>query len=190
MPKINIIIGSTRDARLGDQIATWLMSEAGTISEARFELVDLKTVNLPLLNEPRPPSAGDYQHDSTKKWSQTVDEADGFVFVTPEYNHSIPASLKNAIDTAAREWAYKPIGFVGYGVTGGLRSVEHLRQIMGYLKMYDISEQVSIADHWSYLDKNNIFQANEKLTADAQRMLKSLIFWADKMTPARKELAR
>lgn len=190
MTKIKVIIGSTRDARFGKQVADWFMGIASEQEEVAYELVDLKTVDLPFLNEPKPPLAGNYQHETTKKWAEVVADADGFVFVTPEYNHSIPASLKNAIDTVAGEWANKPVAYVGYGVIGGVRSIEHLRQIASQLRMFDIRDEVLVINYWSMLDEKGAFQPDENLAKEARAVVSTLNFWAADFAEARKRLAK
>jgi NAD(P)H-dependent FMN reductase len=96
--KLAIIIGSTRPGRVGEAVARWVYELAKKRSDAAFELVDIKGFNLPLLDEPVPPSQGTYPKEHTKKWAAKVASFDGYVFVTPEYNHGICGALKNAID--------------------------------------------------------------------------------------------
>ena len=105
--------------------------------DAEFELVDIKDFNLPLLDEPVPPSLGKYSKQHTKKWAAKIASFDGFVFVTPEYNHGISGALKNAIDFLFAEWNNKAAGFVGYGSAGGVRAVEHLRLVMAEVQVAD-----------------------------------------------------
>jgi NAD(P)H-dependent FMN reductase len=97
------------------------------------------------LDEPIPPSQGQYSKDHTKRWSAKIDSFDAFIFVTPEYNHGIPGALKNAIDFLYREWNNKAAGFVGYGGVGGVRSVEHLRLVMAELQVADVRGQVALS---------------------------------------------
>src|SRR4051794_17868309 len=130
MAKIGIILGSTRPGRNGEAVAKWVYEIAKKRNDAEFELVDVKEYNLPLLDEPIPPSMGQYSKPHTKTWAAKIDSFDGFVFVTAEYNHGIPGALKNAIDFLFREWSNKAAGFVGYGSAGGVRAVEHLRLVM------------------------------------------------------------
>ena len=99
------------------------------LGKSVFTLLDLEAFDLPLLDEPLPPVRGQYHHDHTKRWSAAVSAVDGFVMVTPEYNHSTSAALKNALDYLYREWNDKAVGFVSYGGRGGTRAVEHLRLI-------------------------------------------------------------
>src|SRR5689334_6527146 len=145
MLKIAIIIGSTRPGRKGEVVARWVYEIATKRGDAEFELVDIKEFNLPVYDEPASPATGQYIHDHTKAWSAKINEFDGFVFVTPEYNHGPPAALKNAIDFLYREWNNKAAGFVGYGGVGGARAVEQLRLVMGEISVADVRAQVALS---------------------------------------------
>jgi NAD(P)H-dependent FMN reductase len=145
MIKVAIIIGSTRPGRLGEAVARWIYELAQKRSDAEFELVDIKDFNLPLLDEPVPPSRGQYKHEHTKAWSAKIETFDAFIFVTPEYNHGTSGALKNAIDFLYREWNNKAAGFVGYGSAGGTRAVEQLRLVMGELQVADVRAQVMLS---------------------------------------------
>lgn len=194
MALIKVILGSTRDARFGIQPAEWVMGLTKQFPEATFELVDLAAYNLPFMTDATPPSMvldGSYEKETTREWANVIGEADGFVIVTGEYNYGVPAALKNAIDTVSNEWNYKPVAFVSYGTAaGGARAVEHLRGSAGWLKMYDLREQVIVADYWSQLDENGKFQPTESQTHGAEAMLKAIAFWADYMKDARTQLAK
>src|SRR5687767_7079366 len=145
MSLVKVILGSTRPNRFGIQPAEWVMKLSEQYKDATFELVDLADINLPFLDEPVPPSMRQYTKEHTKTWSRIISEADGFVFVTAEYNYGIPAGLKNAIDFVSHEWHYKPATFVSYGSdAGGARAIEHLRGSAGWLRMYDLREHLSI----------------------------------------------
>jgi NAD(P)H-dependent FMN reductase len=122
MIKVAIIIGSTRPGRIGEGVGKWVYEIASKRTDASFELVDLAEVNLLLLDEPFPPAMHRYTKEHTKAWSEKVTSFDGFIFVTPEYNHGVPAALKNALDFLYVEWNNKVAGFIGYGNTGGARS--------------------------------------------------------------------
>ncbi|GAA1566539.1 NAD(P)H-dependent oxidoreductase [Dactylosporangium maewongense] len=145
MTKIGIILGSTRPGRNGEAVAKWVYDIASRRSDAEFELVDLLDYNLPHLDEAVPPSMGQYAHEHTRQWAAKIAELDGFVFVTPEYNHSTSGALKNAIDFVYSEWNNKAAGFVSYGSAGGTRAVEHLRLIMGELQIADVRAQVALS---------------------------------------------
>jgi len=145
MIKVAIILGSTRPGRNGEAVAKWVYELAKTRSEAEFELIDIKDFNLPLLDEPVPPSMGRYSQEHTKAWAAKIDTFDAFVFVTPEYNHGTSGALKNAIDFLYKEWNNKAAGFVGYGSAGGTRAVEQLRLVMGELQVADVRAQVALS---------------------------------------------
>jgi NAD(P)H-dependent FMN reductase len=189
MVKIKIIAGSTRPGRFNIQPATWIYNLAKERKDIEVELLDLAEINLPLLDEPVPPSQNQYSREHTKKWSATIAEADGFVIVAPEYNHGIPAALKNAIDYLFFEWHYKPVSFVSYGsLAGGARSVEHLRGVAGEVKMYDLREQILLPNYWENLDDKGQYKFTERHNESAKEILENLVFWAGKMKEARGEL--
>ncbi|MBB6452604.1 NAD(P)H-dependent FMN reductase [Salirhabdus euzebyi] len=145
MIKIGIILGSTRPGRNGEAVAKWIYEAAQNRTDSDFELVDIADYNLPLLDEPVPPSMGQYQHEHTKKWSEKIASFDGYIFVTPEYNHATSGALKNAIDYLYNEWNNKACGFVGYGSLGGARAVENLRMIAAELQLADVRSQVGFS---------------------------------------------
>jgi NAD(P)H-dependent FMN reductase len=143
--KIGIIIGSTRPGRNGEAVAKWVHEVASRRTDAEFELVDLLDYNLPHLDEAIPPSAGQYTQPHTIAWAEKIASFDGFVIVTPEYNHSTSGALKNAIDFLFAEWNNKAVGFVSYGSVGGARAVEHLRLVAGELMMADVRAQLALS---------------------------------------------
>jgi len=145
MTKIGIILGSTRPGRNGEAVAKWVQEVASRRTDAEFELVDLLDYKLPHLDEAAPPSFGQYTQPHTIEWANKIASFDGFVMVTPEYNHSTSGALKNAIDFLFREWNNKAVGFVSYGSVGGTRAVEHLRLIAGELMMADVRSQVALS---------------------------------------------
>lgn len=146
MIRIAIIIGSTRPERVGEGVARWVYEQSRKRTDAEFELVDLKDYNLPLLDEPVPAGISNhYVHNHTKIWSQKISSFDAFIFVTAEYNHGIPAALKNAIDFLYQEWANKVAGFVAYGGVGGTRVVEQLRMVMGELQVATVRTQMAFS---------------------------------------------
>ena len=145
MLRVAIIIGSTRPNRNGEAVAKWVYEIAQKRTDAEFELVDIRDFNLPLLDEPIPPSLGQYTKEHTKVWAAKIDSFDAYVFVTPEYNHGTSGALKNAIDYLYKEWNNKAAGFVGYGSALGARAVEHLRLVMGELQIADVRAQVGLS---------------------------------------------
>ncbi|MGI0130568.1 MAG: NADPH-dependent FMN reductase [Thermoplasmata archaeon] len=142
MIRVAIVIGSTRPGRVGEAVARWVFEFAKKRGDAEYDLIDLKEVKLPLLDEPIPPSVGKYQHAHTKAWAKTVGSFDAFVFVAPEYNHGVSAALKNALDFVYAEWNNKAAGFVSYGSAGGARAVEQLRGILAELQVATVRAQV------------------------------------------------
>jgi NAD(P)H-dependent FMN reductase len=145
MLKLAIIIGSTRPGRKAVAVAHWVYEIAKQRSDADFEVVDIADFNLPLLDEPIPPSLGQYSQPHTKAWAAKIASFDAYVFVTPEYNHGTSGALKNAIDYLFREWNNKAAGFVGYGGAGGVRAVEQLRLVMGEIQVADVRTQVMLS---------------------------------------------
>jgi NAD(P)H-dependent FMN reductase len=147
MLRVAIILGSTRPGRNGEAVTRWVyeIAKKRSSNDDEFEYIDIKDFNLPLLDEPIPPSQGQYSKTHTKRWSAKIDSVDAFIFVTPEYNHGIPGALKNAIDYLYREWNNKAAGFVSYGSAGGVRSVEQLRLVMAELQVADVRAQVTLS---------------------------------------------
>jgi Predicted flavoprotein len=145
MIRVGIVLGSTRPGRNGEAVAKWVLDNASKRTDAEYELVDLLDFNLPLLDEPIPPSMGQYQNDHTKAWAEKIASYDAFVFVSAEYNHGINAALKNAIDFLFAEWNNKAAGFVSYGSAYGVRAVEHLRLVCGEIKIADVRTQVMLS---------------------------------------------
>src|SRR3954467_897411 len=115
MLKLKIISATTRPGRKGPLVAAWITAIAKKYPDFEVELLDLGEINLPMMDEPLHPRLRKYQHEHTRKWSATIDDADAFVIVTAEYNFGMPAPLKNALDYLFQEWAYKPVGIVSYG---------------------------------------------------------------------------
>ena len=145
MTTIGVFLGSVRSGRIGEHIGAWVM-DAAAERDADYRLLDLADFDVPHLVAEVVPGAANKQYDdpAVTAWSKAVDTCDGFVFVTPEYNHSIPGTMKNAFDSLFGEWAGKPVAFVSYGADGGVRAVEHWRQIVANLSMTDIRNQVAL----------------------------------------------
>lgn len=172
--KIQIILGSTRPGRLGEQVAKWSQEVLAKRADAEFELVDVTDFNLPLLDEPVPSAMQQYEKDHTKQWSKKISEADGYIIISAEYNHSVPGALKNAMDYLYHEWNNKSVGFVSYGSMGGVRAVEHLRGIAGELQMADVREQLMlslITDFENWSDFKPTDQHAEKLNQVADQVI-------------------
>lgn len=184
MLNIGIIIGSTRPGRKAETVAKWVYEIAEKRTDANFEIVDIKEYNLPLMDEPFPPSMGKYQNEHTKVWAKKIAQFDGFIFVTPEYNHTIPAALKNAIDYLYAEWNDKSVGFVSYGSVGGIRSVEHLREIAGFLRLADVQSQVGLS---LFTDFENMteFKPDPRHDKEVERLIDDVILWGAAMKTVR-----
>ncbi|WP_067180786.1 NADPH-dependent FMN reductase [Microtetraspora niveoalba] len=171
-PILQIIVASTRPGRVGLPVAEWFRDRAVAQDVFDVEIVDLAEVNLPFLDEPHHPRLRQYVHPHTKEWSATVERADAFVFVTPEYNHSFNAVLKNALDFLHGEWQYKPAGFVSYGgVSAGTRAVQMLKQVVSGLKMLPVVEAVTIPFVREFLDEEGRVRPNDVMTQAADAML-------------------
>jgi NAD(P)H-dependent FMN reductase len=143
--KIAIILGSTRPGRKGKSVADWVAEKAAARTAAEYELVDLADNPLPHIDEALPPTMGQYAGEHTKAWAEKIGSYDGFMFVTPEYNHSTSGVLKNAIDYLYAEWNNKAAAFVSYGSVGGARAIEHLRGITSELKIAHVRQQLSFS---------------------------------------------
>jgi len=174
--KVAVILGSTRPGRIGEAVARWVHGIAARRSDADYELVDIKSYNLPLLDEPVPPSRGQYSHEHTKVWSAKVDSFDAFVFVTPEYNHATSGALKNAIDFLYREWNNKAAGFVGYGSAGGARAIENLRLIMGEVQVADVRAQVMLSLATDF-ENFSVFKPAARHEQAVGAMLDQVVAW-------------
>jgi NAD(P)H-dependent FMN reductase len=178
MARLHVIVTSTRPQRTGLPLAQWFVERVKQHGKLDPELVDLKEVNLPAMDEPKHPRFMQYEHEHTRQWSATVARADAFVFVTPEYNHSGPPALLNALDFLSREWAYKPVGFVSYGgVSGGVRSVQSVKLTATALKMMPIPEAVTIPWVHTLMDENHVFKGGEGFDKAAVVMLDELVRW-------------
>lgn len=186
MTKIAIIVGSIRPNRFGLKVGKWFYEKASRSGEAEFELVDLKGYDLPLLDEPVPAGA---THQHTKKWQAKMEECDGYVIVTPEYNHGMAASLKNALDYTNDELFFKPVAYVSYGSAGGIRAVEQLRQVAATFKQYDLRSQVVIMGQGNFKGEDTEFVPDERHETSAQILIKDITFWSREMTPIRKKLS-
>ena len=183
--RLAVVTGSTRPRRRNAMVVEWVLERARAhFGEAPVEvdLVDLAEIDLPLLDEPIPAMIGDYRHEHTRRWSELINSYDGFVFVTPEYNHSVPAALKNAIDYLFAEWNDKAAGFVSFGVEGGTRAVEHLRLVLAEMKVACVRSQVSLRLFTDF-EIDDVTQPGRFTPAAHQeqilnRMLDEVVSWA------------
>ena len=184
MVKIAVILGSTRPGRNGEAVAKWVYDIARKRTDAEYELVDIQEYNLPLLDEPVPPSMGKYSKPHTKKWAAKIASFDGFVFVTPEYNHGTSGALKNAIDFLYAEWNNKAAGFVSYGSAMGVRAVEHLRLVMAELMIADVRAQVMLSLATDF-ENYSVFKPEAGKEKYVATMLDQVVEWAEAMKSVR-----
>lgn len=184
MPRIAIIVGSTRPGRNGAAVADWVFTQAQQRTDADFELVDIADFDLPMLDEPVPASMGQYNNAHTQKWAEKIATFDGYIFVTPEYNHSTSGALKNAIDFIYAEWSNKAAGLVGYGSVGGVRAVENLRLILGELQIADVRAQLAftLADDF---ENYSVFTPGNQHIANAGVLFDQVVSWSNALTTVR-----
>ncbi|MGW1884615.1 NADPH-dependent FMN reductase [Streptomyces sp. NPDC001970] len=184
MTRIGIILGSTRPGRNGEAVARWVHEVAAQRTDAEFEIVDLLDYKLPLLDEPAPAAMGQYSQPHTHEWAAKIASFDGFVIVTPEYNHSVPGALKNAIDFLCAEWINKAVGFVSYGSVGGTRAVEHLRLIAGELQMADVRSQVALSLFTDF-ENFSVFKPIDAQRDALTSTLDQVVAWSNALSPLR-----
>ncbi|MBO1337427.1 NADPH-dependent FMN reductase [Streptomyces sp. VRA16 Mangrove soil] len=186
MTTIGIILGSTRPGRVGPQIGEWVEKAARARTDAEFEVVDIAAYALPLFDEPRSPRMGQYEHEHTRAWAARIDSLDGFVFVTPEYNRSIPAALKNAIDFVYGEWNNKAAGFIGYGSNvGGARAVDHLRHIAGGVQLVAVHTQLHLSLGTDFESYTTFAPAARHETA-LRQLLDEVVALSEALAPMRR----
>jgi NAD(P)H-dependent FMN reductase len=175
-PKLLVVIVSTRPGRVGLPVGRWFDAQARAHGAFEVEVADLLEIGLPFMDEPNHPRLRQYTHQHTKDWSATVDAADAFAFVMPEYNYSLTAPFKNAIDFLHNEWQYKPVGFVSYGgVSGGMRAVQMAKQVVTTLKMTPLPEAVTIPFVARFIDDEGDFVPDEPIEQAANVMLSELL---------------
>lgn len=189
-PKIAVIIGSTRKARFADKPAQWLMGKVANHAELDFDLIDLRDHDLPFFDEMASNLWMPSEDPRAVAWQDKLAGYDGYVFVVAEYNHSVTASLKNAMDQAYRQWNHKPMAAVGYGGVGAARAIEHLRLIGIELQMVPLRNAVHIGGgdfmKVSHLGENAPMAAIEDhLTGSLDAMLDELTWWTRATKAAR-----
>lgn len=182
--RIAIIVGSTRPGALGPAVGRWVLDHASARGDAEYELLHVSDFGLALLDDPVVPGAADrrYASGATRRWGETVDSFDGFVWVTPEYNHSVPAAMKNAVDVLYPEWVGKTVGFVGYGADGAVRAVEHWRGITANVRMQAVRAQVALS---TFLDvTDGVFAPRERRVGELDTVLDQLVDLTGILRPA------
>jgi NAD(P)H-dependent FMN reductase len=186
MPKLLIIIASTRPGRIGLPVANWFVQRASAHGGFQLEVADLAELDLPLLDEPNHPRLRRYTQDHTHAWSATVGAADAVVMITSEYNYGYPAALKNAIDYLHHEWRYKPVGFVSYGgVAAGTRAVQQLKQVVTALAMMPTQASVNIPFVQQFLGDDGQITGNEVMLEAVPAMLDELLKFQAALAPLR-----
>jgi NAD(P)H-dependent FMN reductase len=189
MPTIQVIIGSTRQGRSGEKVARWFMEHAAARPDLDVELVDLRDWPLPFFDQQTPPMMGGYADQVQQRWAEQVARADGYVLITPEYNHGYPAVLKNALDHLYAEWNGKPVGFVGYGGPGGgLRAVEQLRQVVIELGMVPMRHQVAVPAVYAAFDDHGRMRDARHTDQQAVAVLDELAGWSTRLLGVRAAL--
>lgn len=184
--KLKIIIGSTRPGRVGPKVAKWVAERAEAHGQYAVEIVDLAEINLPLLDEAGHPRLQAYEHEHTKTWSRIVDDADAFIFVTPEYNFFPPAGLINAIQVLLKEWAYKTAGVVSYGgISGGLRATQELRLLLSNMNVHALPQTVPMPMVAQFIGEDGAINANPQMLDGMTIQLNELAKWAEALKPLR-----
>jgi NAD(P)H-dependent FMN reductase len=189
MRHIQVVLGSTRDGRFGEKVATWVMDRVARRDDAVFELIDLREYPLPTCDQAPPARTGrDYRNQHSIRLGHTLDRADGFLILTPEYNHGYPAVLKNAMDHTFVEWNRKPVAFVGWGNVGGARAIEQLRLVAVEFEMAPLRHAVHVlpdvmrASREPGIDPLEVFAShNDRLTL----VLDDLVWWTEALATAR-----
>lgn len=181
--RIAVIIGSTREGRRGPAVADWLLAQTAQHSDLETDLIDLAEDGPPLVMS----SSTGTLPPAVTALGERLAAADGFIVVTPEYNHSFPAPLKNAIDWYHQEWQAKPVAFVSYGaISGGLRAVEQLRAVFAELHATTIRDTVSFHQVWNAVTPQGVIEPSAERDAAAKSMLGQLMWWADALRQARR----
>ena len=188
MIRIAIVLGSTRPGRLGKAVADWVQSRASERGDATFDVLDVADFDLPLLDEPLPPSLGRYSLGHPQAWAEAVDGFDRSIFVPGEYNHSIPGALKNAVDYLYKEWNNKAAGFVSYGSSGGIRAVEHFRGVAAELQMADVRAQVALPLATEFVNYR-AFVPTEAAEQSLQILFDQVVAWAGALKTLRPDHA-
>ena len=193
-PRIQVILASTRPGRFGERPAAWLMERLSTRTDLVAELVDLRDHPLPIFDQPAPPARTlrDYPNEEIARWGRTLDAADGFILITPEYNHGYPASLKNALDYVFPELNRKPVAFVGYGNVGGARAIEQLRLVAVEFEMAPLRHAIHILPELMVPARNaDPFTPDLLASLDGrlEHAASDLVWWARALAAARSQSA-
>ncbi len=186
--KIKVVLGSVREGRNGGKVGDWVIAQLKQFENFDVELLDLKTLNLPMFNEEAMPASGTpHTSEAARIWAAKMKEADGFIIITAEYNHSVPGALRNAFDYLAFEWAKKPVAIISYGASvGGARAAESLKAFFTYMEAVVIPVEVNIANVWAAFDEKG--ELPDNYTGAAKKMFTSLEWWGGQLREARKTI--
>jgi NAD(P)H-dependent FMN reductase len=185
LPRLGIVIASTRPGRVGLPVARWFEHQAREHGGFDIEVIDLLEVNLPFFDEPKHPRFHDYEHQHTKDWSARIEALDAFAFVMPEYNYGLNAPLKNAIDYLNQEWKYKPAGCVTYGgVAAGTRAFQMFKLVASAVKLTVVNDAVNIPFVKEFMEDDEL-RANEVMEQAAATMLDELVRMQQALSPLR-----
>ena len=177
MDNLKIIISTIRPGRKGPIIAEWIAEKARQNGSFNVEILDLKEIDLPLMNEPQHPRMQKYEFQYTKNWSSKINEADAFIFVTAEYDYNYPAPLRNALEYLYHEWSYKAAGIVSYGgISAGTRAANSLKADLSTFKIVPIPEAVNIPSFMHHV-KDDKFEATELMDKSADVIFAELLRW-------------
>lgn len=178
MYNLKVISSTVRPGRKGPAVAAWITALAKQYGNFNVEFLDLGEINLPMMNEPNHPVLKKYQHEHTKWWSEKIDEADAFIFVTAEYDFNYPASLRNALEYLFHEWGYKPAAIVSYGgISAGTRASNGLKADLSTFRIVPLAEAVHFPFFQRNFNDNDEFVAGEAADKSAINMLKQLLRW-------------
>ena len=188
MTTIAIVTGTTRSGRLNRQVADWVHSTAIARGDAEYKLIDIADYQLPMLGEELSPTGQEEANRNIAAWSAAMAEADGFVFVTAEYNHSPAPALTNALSYLREELANKAAGLVGYGSAMGVRAVEHLRGILSEMQIAHVQKQ-GMFSLFTDFENYSTFTPTELQAGSVQPMLDQLVTWSEALAPVREKAA-
>lgn len=187
MLNIGIVVGSTRQGRKGIQVARWLLDHARRRGDANYTLLDLADYPLPFFGAELPAEQKEAADRAIRAWSRAVEAQDGFIFVTPEYNHATSGVLKNALDHVNREIHNKAAGLAGYGGLGGARAIENLRLILGELQVADVRTSATFSIMTDF-DETGMFRPKEYHLNNVNGMLDQLLAWSRALRTVRMNL--
>jgi NAD(P)H-dependent FMN reductase len=190
MAAISVIVGSTREGRFSEKPAQWILQHLKKRDGIEARLLDLRDFPMPFFDQPVPPAMpgrAPYENEVVKKWTAAVDQSDGFVFVTGEYNYGPAAVLKNAIDWVYPEWNRKAAAFVSYGGSGGIRSVQQLREIAIELQLAPVrsSVHIPVSTLWTHFQGGDVGAGLAELEEPAGKMIDDLLWWTTVLKTAR-----